>query len=218
MSLMRRLQRHLITGFLIVAPLGITVFLLASFVAMLDYFAAPMALALLGRHVRGLGLLLLAAMVLVAGTLGSNIKGKHILGILEGLLLQIPVFSWLYGTIKQLTEVFSPDGTAQFKRVVLVEYPRPGVYSMGFVTNQVETVRPDRTREALTCVYIPTNHIYIGDIILVPEEKVVETRLTLQEGLQTFLSAGASMPRTLETTGTRPASPSPQEPPRSPAG
>ncbi|MFA5141204.1 MAG: DUF502 domain-containing protein [Elusimicrobiota bacterium] len=216
MSIARRLQRYLITGFLIVAPVGITVFLLASFVAMLDYFATPMSLALLGRHVRGLGLLLLGVMVLAAGVLGSNIKGKHVLGVLERLLLQIPVFSWLYGTIKQLTEVLSPDGTAQFKSVVLVEYPRPGVYSIGFATNQVQALRPDGTREDLTCVYVPTNHIYIGDVILVPEGKVMETRLTLQEGLQTLLSAGATTPKRLETTLKPLSTPSPQERPRTP--
>jgi uncharacterized membrane protein len=216
MDARRGLKRILVTGFLIVAPIGITLFLLASFVSMLDYVATPMSIALLGRHVRGLGILLLGVLILAAGLLGSNIQGKHILGVLERILLRIPVFSWLYGTIKQLTEVFSQEGTAQFKSVVLVEYPRPGVHSIGFATNQVQVVGPDGTREELTCVYIPTNHIYIGDMILVPKEKVRETRLTLQEGVQTLLSAGATMPKTLETASIPPSSPSPQERPPTP--
>ena len=192
---MEKFKRYLVTGVLIIAPIGITLFVLVSLAAMLDYFLAPVAQLLLGRRVPGVGLITLLPVVLAAGFLGSNIKGKHILDVMEYFLLHIPVFNWLYRTVKQLTEVLSPSGALQFRSVVLVEYPRPEIRSIGFVTNKVCLERADGKREELASVYVPTNHIYIGDTILVPPSKLIETHMTLQEGVQCLLSAGATFPK-----------------------
>jgi uncharacterized membrane protein len=197
MNFGRRLKRTLIAGILIAAPLGITVFLLASFVAMLDYFLAPVIELVFGRHIPGLGLITLLLLVLVAGMIGSNIRGKHVLELMEHVLARIPVFNWLYRTAKQLTDVLSPTGALQFRSVALVEYPRPEVYSIGFVTNMVVLDSPGGGRRELCSVYIPTNHVYIGDVVLVPKEKLIDTGMTLQEGLQCLLSAGATIPKKL---------------------
>lgn len=190
----RTLKRYLLTGFLIVAPISITFFLLISFVSIVDQFLGPIAAAALGREIPGLGLILAFLLLLFAGFAGSNIKGQHFLEWIEDVLLHIPVFNWLYSTIKQLTEVFSPGGKMNFQSVVMVEYPRPGVYSLGFVTKKIQTRDSAGEVRKLSVVYIATNHLYIGDIVLVPEEKVLTTHMTLQEGVQCFLSAGAAIP------------------------
>ena len=209
MDIRRKLKRYLVTGLLIIAPIGITVFVLVSLAAMLDYFLAPVAQVLLGRRVPGVGLVTLLPVVLLAGFLGSNIKGQHLLQVLEYFLLHIPVFNWLYRTVKQLTEVLSPSGALQFRSVVLVEYPRPDIHSIGFVTNKVTIERADGHREELASVYVPTNHIYIGDTILVPMSKLLETHMTLQEGVQCLLSAGATIPKLIKsgTGSARPSAP-----------
>lgn len=211
MDLGRSFKRTLVTGLLIIAPIGVTIFLLVSLAAMLDYFLAPLAQLLLGRRVPGIGLITLLPVVLAAGVLGSNIKGQHVLSVFEYFLLHIPVFNWLYRTIKQLTEVLSPSGALQFRSVVLVEYPRPDIHSIGFVTNRVRIARADGSQDELASVYVPTNHIYIGDTILVPKAKLIETHMTLQEGVQCLLSAGATIPKLI--VQGQPASDAAETPP-----
>lgn len=182
----RGVKRTFVTGLFIVAPISLTFLLLAWFVSLIDGLVAPFTGAM---PIPGLGLIIALALVLTAGVLGSNIIGQQLLEWAEDVLLKIPILNWVYRTIKQLSEVFSPAGRANFKSVVLVEYPRPGVWSMGFVTNELEV---DGAK--LSCVYVPTNHLYIGDIVLVPQETVRHTKLTQQEGIQAAISAGASLP------------------------
>jgi uncharacterized membrane protein len=194
---LRRFKRTFLTGLFVLAPFSLTFILLAWFVAALEGMLAPLT-GLLGHAVPGLGLLAALLLVWLAGALASNIVGQHLLEYFEDLLLRIPGINWLYKTIKQLAEVFSPNGKNSFKSVVLVEYPRPEVFSVGFVTNEVSLGEKGRR---LLSVYIPTNHMYIGDYILVPVEEAIHLRMTLQEGVQCVISAGASLPPVLMKEG-----------------
>lgn len=192
---LRGLKRTLLTGLFIVAPISLSFILLAWFVALVDGLLAPVV-GFIGRPVPGLGLVVAFLLVFTAGILGGNIVGRHLLEVTEELLLKIPGFSWIYRTIKQLSEAFSPSKSS-FKSVVLVEYPRPGMRQLGFVTKKVDVEGVEGAQE-LVCVYIPTNHMYIGDSILVPADKVLTTSLTQQEGIQAVISAGASLPAHLK--------------------
>lgn len=189
----RDLKRYVVTGFLVVAPISITIFLLWWFVGWIDYMLSPVVLTVVGRHIPGLGVAVALGLLLVVGFLSSNMMGRHLLEITEDFLMRIPVFNWLYRTVKQLTEAFTPAGSQYFKSVVMVEHPRPGVHQLGFVTRKVE-IETDQGRTSHYCVYIPMNHLYIGDVVLVPVEKAIETDIPLQEGVQGILSAGASLP------------------------
>lgn len=198
----RGLKRTLVTGLFIVAPISLTFILLAWFVSLIDGLLGPVT-GFIGRPVPGLGLVVAFLIVLMAGVLGSNLVGQQLLELTEELLLKIPVFNWIYRTIKQLSEVFSPAGRASFKSVVLIEYPRPGVFSLGFVTNQISLERESGARP-LVCVYVPTNHMYVGDIVLVAPESVVYTKLSQQEGIQAVISAGAAIPSLLKAADHKP--------------
>ena len=187
--LARLLKRYLVTGVLVLAPISISLSLLLWLGGWVDRLLLPLTVAVLGRHVPGLGLATATLLTLCVGWLGSNIIGKQVVEVLEDLLLHVPVFSWVYRTVKPLAEVFSPASAAAFRSVVMVEYPREGVYQLGFATG---TVTPMADGEPLTSVYVPTNHLYIGDVILVPPSKVKETSMSLQQGVQFFLSAGAT--------------------------
>ncbi|TPW20728.1 MAG: hypothetical protein FD126_1405, partial [Elusimicrobia bacterium] len=168
----RLLKRYLVTGVLVLAPISISLSLLLWLGGWVDRLLLPLAFAVFGRDIPGLGLASATVLTLCVGWLGSNIIGKQVVEVLEDLLLHVPVFSWVYRTVKQLAEVFSPGGASAFRSVVMVEYPREGVYQLGFATG---TVTPMPDGEPLTSVYIPTNHLYIGDVILVPPGKVKET-------------------------------------------
>jgi uncharacterized membrane protein len=184
----RLLQRWFVTGVLVLAPISISVSLILWLGGWVDSMLSPVAYAVWGRAVPGLGLASAAVLILGTGWLASNIIGRQIVEVFEDLLLHVPIFNWVYRTVKQLAEVFTPGGTSSFRSVVMVEYPREGVFQLGFATGSL-TAAPGA--EPLTSVYIPTNHLYIGDVVLVPAAKVKETTLTLQEGIQFFLSAGA---------------------------
>lgn len=193
----RRFKRTFLTGLFVLAPFSLTFILLAWFVAFLGKALEPLG-DLLGRGAPGIGLLAALALVWLAGALASNMVGQHLLEYLEELLLRVPGINWLYKTIKQLSEVFSPNGKNAFKSAVLIEYPRPDVYSIGFVTNEVNLEEGGRR---LLCVYVPTNHMYIGDCVFVPIEKAIPLQMSLQEAVQCALSAGASLPGVLAKKG-----------------
>lgn len=194
----RRFQRTLLTGLFIVAPFSLSFMLLVWFVTVIEGMLAPIV-GLIGRPVPGLGLIVAFLIVLGVGMLASNIAGQHVLEWSEEMLLKIPGFNWVYRTLKQLSEVFSPSSKTAFKGVVLIEYPRPHVYSMGFVTNELTLDRDGHHAQKLVCVYVPTNHMYIGDFVLVPQDQVLPTQLNQQEGVQAAISAGAALPAHLRS-------------------
>lgn len=199
MRVRARLQRYFVTGLFTVIPFGLSALVMWWLVAMVDNALGPLVWAFTGRQVPGLGLLVALLIVPAAGWLASNVIGGRILEMLEDLFLHIPVFKWFYGTAKQATEAFSPHKRESFQSVVLVEYPRPGVYSLGFVTGEMRLQHPGGKQVALASVYVPSNHMYIGEVVLVPKEQLLVTDLTVQQGVQTVLAAGAGLPAHVKT-------------------
>ncbi|MBI5884079.1 MAG: DUF502 domain-containing protein [Elusimicrobia bacterium] len=191
----RRLKYTLISGLFIVGPLSLTFMLLAWFTAFVDRVVAPV-IGFVGRPLPGLGLVTALVVVLAAGMLGSHVVGQHILDFVEEVVLRVPVLNWLYRTIKQVSDIFSPSAKTQ-KQFVVVEYPRPGIYRFGFVTRELSVESP-RLSGGFVTVFIPTNNLYIGDWVLVPKDSVFKTELTQQQGVQAALSAGASLPPSIK--------------------
>jgi uncharacterized membrane protein len=104
----------------------------------------------------------------------------------------IPVFRTIYAPVKQLVAAFSPENEVGFKRVVMVEDAQRG-WVMGFLTKEF-TVDRGRGPEALIAVYVPTNHLYLGDVAMYPRERVVFPDISVEEGVRIFLTGGMSMP------------------------
>ena len=200
MSLLRlrvQLRDYFTAGLLALVPILLSIGAVWWIVGTVDRTLAPLIDAFLGWHLPGLGLLAALLAILAAGAFVSHAVGGRVLELIESLLLRLPAFKWVYGTVKQLTEAFSPDGRPAFHSVVLVEYPRPGVFSLGFATGTTSLSRRDAPSQELVSVYIPTNHLYIGDVILVPKAQVTATTLGVEEGVQIMLSAGAAIPANL---------------------
>ena len=187
------LKRYLLTGLLLLAPIGVSIQIFVWFVSFLDGLLSPLIVGIFGRHVPGLGLIAAFIAVALTGAISSNMVGHHLVALVEDLLLHVPGLNWLYRTAKQLADIFSPEGSASFKRVVLIEYPRLGTYRVGFVTREIGIERAQGERRLLA-VYVPTNNLYIGDVVLASPESVLDTELSLQEGIQAVLSGGASLP------------------------
>jgi uncharacterized membrane protein len=198
MRLRARVQRYFVTGLFTVIPFGLSALVVWWLVALVDNMLGPLVWAFAGRQIPGLGLLVALLIVPGAGWLASNVIGGRVLEALEDLFLHIPVFKWFYGTAKHAAEAFSPHKKDAFKSVVLVEYPRPGVYSMGFVTGESRADLPGGP-ETLVSVYVPSNHVYIGEIVLVPKQHVITTNIAVQHGIQAALAAGAGLPEHIKS-------------------
>jgi uncharacterized membrane protein len=190
------LKVRLIAGFFVTVPAFATGWLLWVFWAKIDDIFAPMYDRMFGRPVPGLGFLTAVVAILLMGIIARNVVGRRVLGFGDNLLHKVPVFRLLYPSVKMLIDSFSPERRNSFKAVVLVRHPREGAYAFAFVTSQLLLEAPGGKGEMLT-VFIPSNNLYLGDIVLVPAEDVVPTGLTVEEGIRIILSAGTATPTRL---------------------
>jgi uncharacterized membrane protein len=189
---MNWLRRSFIAGFFVTVPLFISVAALIWGFGAVDGLATPMWDRLIGRHVPGLGILTAALFILLMGVVATNVIGKRLLQRAESYLLRVPVFRTVYAPVKQLVAAFSPDNEMGFKRVVLIE-DGPRGFAMGFLTKEF-TVDRGRGPEALIAVYVPTNHLYLGDIVVCERGRAFFPDLTVEEGISVFLTGGMALP------------------------
>lgn len=188
---MQLLRRSLITGFVVTVPLIISVVAFVWLFQLIDGVMGPFYVRWLGHEIPGLGLLTLLLVVLLVGALATNVLGQRVLQRGETYLMRLPVFRAVYGPVKQLVAAFSPANQLGFKKVVLLDDPKRGLV-LGFLTKEF-TLDRDRGPEALVAVYVPTNHIYLGDIHIYPRSVVSYLDLTVQEGVHIFLTGGMGL-------------------------
>jgi len=187
---------RLLTGFFVTVPAIATSWLLYVFWDKIDDFFSPGYERVFGRRIPGLGFLTAVALMFLMGTIATNVVGRRILSWAEGLLLRVPVFRSVYPSVKQLLQSFSPERRNAFKEVVLAEHPRKGEYVFGFLTGEVLVEGSEGKRQMVT-VFIPTNNLYLGDVVLLPKEEVIPTGLPIEEGIRIILSAGTATPSRL---------------------
>ena len=190
---MQWLRRSFITGFFVMVPLIVSVAALVWAFRVVDDFATPLATRIVGRVVPGIGVLIMATLVLGVGAGATNVIGKRVLQQAEGWLLRVPVFKTVYAPVRQLVAAFSPDNDAGFKRVVLVDEPGGGML-LGFLTREFMLDR-GAGAEAFVAVYVPTNHLYLGDVLAFPRSRVHYPELAVEDGVRIFLTGGMALPR-----------------------
>jgi uncharacterized membrane protein len=196
-------RSRLLTGFFVSIPLVISVFAVVWIFGIIDGLTAPLAariLPLAEREPTGALRLLVSAVgffgtvavILGVGVVATNVIGQRLLNRGEQWLMKIPVFRTIYAPVKQLVVAFSPDNEYGFKRVVMVEDPHRG-WVMGFLTKEF-TVDRGAGAEPMMAVYVPTNHLYLGDIVLYPRDRALFPDVSVEEGIRIFLTGGMSLP------------------------
>jgi uncharacterized membrane protein len=195
---MQWLRRSFIAGFFVTVPLVVSVAAFIWIFRLIDGLTAPFYDGWLQRmpqlgitHVPGLGILTTALFVLLVGALATNVIGKRLLQKTEGYLLRVPVFRTIYAPGKQLVVAFSPDNEYGFKRVVLVEVPTRG-FLLGFLTREF-TVDRGQGPEPMIAVYVPTNHLYLGDVIICARDNASFPDITVEQGIRIFLTGGMAL-------------------------
>jgi uncharacterized membrane protein len=131
----------------------------------------------------------------VVGLLARNYFGKRVIEWADSALLRIPLLNKIYGATKQVNDAFSSGNKTAFRTVVLVEYPRPGVYSVGFITSEPNEEIRAKTKEKVVCVFVPTTPNPTGGfLVLFPEEQVTKLDMSVADGIKYIISLGAINP------------------------
>jgi uncharacterized membrane protein len=200
-----RLRRYLIAGLLIWLPLGATVVVFRLLLNLMNrlLFWLPADYrpeALLGLNVPGVDAIfaaILAIVVLLAtGMLGANLIGRRLVGLYERLLNRIPVVRSVYGAVKHFTEVVFSDSGSSFKKALMIEYPRQGVYSLCFQTAEDLEEIQSRTGEDVVTVFLPTTpNPTSGFMLFVPRKDIVELDMTVEEAIKMIISLGVVVPK-----------------------
>jgi uncharacterized membrane protein len=187
---MQWLRRSFIAGFFVTVPLFITVAAFIWIFGIVDGVTSPLYDRWLGRRVPGLGVVTTALAILLVGAIATNVFGKRVLQRAEAVLLRLPVFRTIYAPVKQLVVAFSPDNEFGFKRVVMIEDGQG--FALGFLTKEF-TVDRGAGPEAMLAVYVPTNHLYLGDVVICDRGRATFPDITVEEGIRIFLTGGMAL-------------------------
>ena len=192
------LRRRFVAGFFVMVPLIVSLLALIWIFRVIDGFTAPLYRDVLAPKLPppGLGILTTAVAILLMGIVATNVLGKRLLQRLEGYLLRVPVFRTVYAPVKQLVLAFSPDNEYGFKRVVMARTPARGVV-LGFLTKEFSMESAGKV-ELMVAVFVPTNHLYLGDIVICPREDAFFPDISVEEGIRVFLTGGMTLPMRLK--------------------
>lgn len=192
---MRRLKKYFVTGLIVLLPIGATIYILTWLFKLADSFTASLVTLFLRRSIPGLGLLLTVSIILLVGFLATNILGRSIINFSHQILSRIPVVNSIYITVKQIVDAFLHKDKQAFQRVVMIEYPRKGIYGLGFVTGVAEGEVQLKTEQRVLNIFVPTTpNPTSGFLLLVPESDVIPLEMTVEEGIKMIISGGVITP------------------------
>ncbi len=195
-----RFRRYLIAGLLVWIPIGFTLFVLKLVIGLMDQTLLLLPSAyrpenLLGVNIPGLGILLSIIVLLLTGMLVANIIGRQLVSFSERLLNRIPLVRSIYSAAKNFAEVIFTNTNQAFKKVLLIEYPRKGVYSLCFQTATELAEIQARTSEEIICVFVPTTpNPTSGFIIMVPASDTIQLDMDVESALKMVVSLGVVVP------------------------
>jgi len=196
----RRFRNYLIGGLLIWIPIMITVWVVRFLSGILDssLLLLPPSWrpeAVFGTYVPGVGIVLSLVLLFVTGVVVKNLFGGQIVAGLESLVRRIPVVGAVYAGAKTFSETVLTDQGRSFKQVVMVEFPRKGIFSIGFITSHELEEAQAKTAQEVTCVFVPTTpNPTTGFLVLVPKDEVVNMDMTVDEAFKMLLTLGVVVP------------------------
>lgn len=188
---MSRIQRWFVTGIVLLAPAYVTGVVLFWLFKSIDGPIRKLVATVTEVEIPGIGVAATALLVLLAGAVASTLFMKNFVRWFEWALQQVPGVRTLYSAIKQLVAPFDEDGSQALNRVVVVEAPDRGLYSLGFLVKAEAAVGPDGVR--LSSVLLPSNHLHLGNVVLIPEARIHPVDMTIEEGLKFLVSMGAGL-------------------------
>jgi uncharacterized membrane protein len=187
-KLQNYLKKNFITGLLVVVPVGVTVFVLKAFLGWIDSILGDLEQELIGHYYPGLGIITLFLLILLIGIISANYIGKRFLHGWDRIMRRLPLVRGIYTTVKQMMETFSTEHN--FSGVGLVEYPRKGCFSVGFITGRADE-RSMGLHGTHLSVFVPTTpNPTAGFLLILPEHEVRKLDMTVDQGMKYIVSLG----------------------------
>ncbi len=203
-NLKRRIRNIFITGILITVPVAFTLFILNFLFKLLDDLVVPWFIKTLieigtplpeNFRLPGLGLILIVLLIFVIGVLTKSFLGGKLVQLGEMIVDRIPVVRTLYTGAKQVVTTIAEADTKAFRKVVLVEFPRKGIYSVGFITGTTKGEVQELTDANLVNVFVPTTpNPTSGFLVFVPNEDIIDLTMTVEDGIKFIISVGIVTP------------------------
>ncbi len=185
--IIRKLRTHFIAGILVVVPIAVTIWIFVWLFTTVDSWLQPIITRIYGQPIAGIGFGITLVLIYLIGVIVSNFVGRRLVRYGESVLARIPLAWQLYNGIKQIMQSFSAPGKTGFMQVVLVEFPRKGMRTIGFITNESY----DKSGERLLNVFIPTApNPTSGFLQIAREEEIIRTNISVEEALRMVVSAG----------------------------
>lgn len=194
-EMMKHLRTFFIAGLIVLLPVILTFWILGRVFIFLDSILGKPITTLIGFQIPGLGLILVIVLIFIVGMVTSNVVGKKIADIVEKIFEQIPILKTVYFPIRDILKNFSNKNSSNFKKVVLVEYPKEGIFSMGFITNEhIEVGGTDKT-----VVFIPTTpNPTSGFLIYLRKGDYKELDIPVDVALKSIVSLGSVSPNVID--------------------
>lgn len=214
----RRVRNSFITGLIIVAPVAITLYILVSLFNFFDGFLGQSLskliwtlfgldhYAVLGRRIPGVGAIVTVILLVVTGALATNLFGRRLIDWGDQLLDRLPIVRSIYGTTKQITESLLTANKGAFKQVALVQYPRVGIWTIGFVTSEgmPQVEQAVGSSEHMLSIFVATvPNPTSGFVLLLPKSEVIILDIPVEDGLKYVISGGVITPAARPLNGGR---------------
>jgi len=188
---MQRIKRLFVRGMLALIPIVVTIYVLNLIFSFLDGLLSVFVHDLFGLRIPGVGALASILLILIIGLVVTDVLGARLVHFAERLLKKVPIVPRIYFAIKQIIEAFSLQGKHSFSKVAMIEYPRKGIYSIGFIISECKSEIQTAAGQKLINVFVPTTpNPTTGFLLMVPENEAIVLDITIEEGLKLILSAG----------------------------
>ena len=178
-------------GLVVMVPVVITIWVLNLLFGAIDGTLSPIYHRILGREIPGLGFVSMIALILIVGVLSPNLIGRTLGKFFERIIVSIPLARTIYSTLKDLVKTFQAGAKGKsFRQVVLIEYPREGLFTIGFVTNEIKIQSDGNTNDTVSVYILNPPNPTSGVLVLVPRERLKVLDMSVEEGLKFVLSGG----------------------------
>ena len=189
------LKRYFFTGLLVVTPIWGTFLILQTLLTFFDGIFGDLFSGLTGWYIPGLGILMLVAVVLLAGVLTTNMVGQQLHQRWEAWVKSVPVVQGIYSTLKSVTDIISIQQKDKFRKVVMIQFPKDGCYCFAFVTGVVPEEMQHLSPKRLINVYVPTApNPTSGYYLVIPEDEAVSLSINVDDAMKMIVSGGLYVP------------------------
>lgn len=197
---MGTLKKYIIAGLLVWLPFAATIVIVKLVIDLLDKTILLLPpefhpATVLGFSIPGFGIILAISILLLTGMLAANLLGRRLVEFWEAVLNRIPLVRSIYSSVKQISSTILDSRGKSFRKVVMLQYPRKGIWSIGFLTNENVSTDIEGIDEELVAVFVPTTpNPTSGFIIMAPREDITELDMTVEEGFKFIISMAVIVP------------------------